>query len=150
MASLWKKASPPQHRVLRIIAGAVKNAADAHNVQVPKNFARSVAKRATGTLTAQWPDVLAAKTIRRQEASGSHFLDSHRRRSEPVEDHAKGDRLRIIRRSPPIRKLWLKYASKMREIKNNGTREELEANVKVLRLLDQAARELELIESQIR
>jgi hypothetical protein len=44
-----------------MIEGAVRNAAHAHpEVRVPERFARSVAKRAAGTLTANWPDVLAA------------------------------------------------------------------------------------------
>lgn len=145
MASLWKTATPSQYRMLRIIAGAVKNTADAHNCPVPENFARSVAKRATGTLMAQWPDVLAAKS--RQKADGREFPNSCRRGSEPVEDRAKGGRPRIIRR-PPIRALWGKFASRMREIKINGTQEELEAHVKVLRLLDEAARELEKLSAE--
>lgn len=60
MASLYKRANPAQQMMLRIVAGAVKNAADAHGVALPKSFARSVAKRLAGTLTAQWPEVLAA------------------------------------------------------------------------------------------
>lgn len=61
MSTLYKRATPAQARVLRIVAGAVKNAADGHpEIVIPHNFARSVAKRAAGTLTAQWPDVLAA------------------------------------------------------------------------------------------
>jgi len=61
MATLYKRATPAQARILRIVEGAVKNAADAHpDLEVSTRFARSVAKRAAGTLTAQWPDVLAA------------------------------------------------------------------------------------------
>lgn len=45
---------------MRIVAGAVRNAAHAHSdISIPQTFARSVAKRAAGTLTAAWPDVLA-------------------------------------------------------------------------------------------
>jgi hypothetical protein len=62
MVSLYKRSSPSQRRMLRIVEGAVKNALDAHpRASVPHNFARSVAKRATGTLSAQLPEVLAAK-----------------------------------------------------------------------------------------
>lgn len=61
MTSLYNRASPPQARVLRIIEGAIKNAADAHDeIRVSPRHRRSIAKRAAGTLTAQWPDVLAA------------------------------------------------------------------------------------------
>ena len=60
MVSLYKRATPSQARILRSVEGAVKNAADGHpSYNLPENFARSVAKRAAGTLTAQWPDVLA-------------------------------------------------------------------------------------------
>lgn len=59
MATLYKRASPLQRRVLRIIEGAVKNTADAHSIDLSDKFARSVAKRATGTLFANLADVLA-------------------------------------------------------------------------------------------
>ncbi len=51
MATLWNRATPSQYRMLRAIAGAVRNVAHAHQLEVPKTFARSVGKRATGTLT---------------------------------------------------------------------------------------------------
>jgi hypothetical protein len=64
MATLYKRATPRQQKVLRIVEGAVKSAADAHpRYRVDARFARSVAKRAAGTLTAQWPDVLAASRM---------------------------------------------------------------------------------------
>lgn len=71
MVSLYKRASPYQRRVLRIIEGAVKSAADAHCTNLPHRFARSVAKRATGTLTAQWAEVLAAQMP--SERVAAHF-----------------------------------------------------------------------------
>ena len=53
MTSLYKRASVRQARILKIVEGACRNAAHAHGEAVlPKNFARSVAKRAAGTLTA--------------------------------------------------------------------------------------------------
>jgi hypothetical protein len=61
VTTLYKRASPPQHRVLHIIEGAIKNASDAHKeIKVSLRHRRSIAKRAAGTLTAQWPEVLAA------------------------------------------------------------------------------------------
>lgn len=74
MTSLYKRASIRQRRVLRIIEGAVRNAAHAHpECNLLPTFARSVAKRATGTLTAQWPDVLALP----REASDSANAKLH-------------------------------------------------------------------------
>lgn len=64
MVTLAKRATPAQYRILRIVAGAVKNAGDAHpELKITPRFARSVAKRAAGTLSAQWPEVLAAKAL---------------------------------------------------------------------------------------
>lgn len=63
MSSLYKRANPVQKRMLRIIEGAVLNTLDAHPEITDKNrFARSVAKRAVGTLSSQ---------LRRELAGGS-------------------------------------------------------------------------------
>ena len=51
----------PQFRMLRIVSGAVLNAAHHHpGHPVDRKFARGVAKRAVGVLTVQWPEVLTA------------------------------------------------------------------------------------------
>lgn len=61
MTTLYKRANGPQSRMLKVISGAVMNTAHAHpEYRIDQKFARGVAKRACGTLTAQWPDVLAA------------------------------------------------------------------------------------------
>jgi len=61
MVSLYRRANDRQRRVLRIIEGAVKNTVDAHKgeLAIAPRFARSIAKRAAGTLTAQYPLALA-------------------------------------------------------------------------------------------
>ena len=62
MTTLYKRATPSQRRLLRIVEGAVKNAADVHPQQrITDRFARSIAKRAAGTISAQWPELLAAR-----------------------------------------------------------------------------------------
>lgn len=62
MTSIVRRATPSQKRIMRAVSGAVKNALDAHpGCVVPKWLANSVAKRAAGTLTAGWPEVLAAR-----------------------------------------------------------------------------------------
>lgn len=144
MATLWNRATPSQYRMLRAIAGAVRNTAHAHQVEVPKSFARSVAKRATGTLTAQWPDVLAATAKRRQEGSRARLTTREPRGSELLESTSKGDRLRLLRRSP-IRKIWKLYADQMWKIKREGTAEQYAAHIRVLKLLDEAQRELDAL-----
>lgn len=52
MASLYKRATREQQQMLKIIAGAVRNTQHAHGMPVDYRFARSVAKRAVGTLSA--------------------------------------------------------------------------------------------------
>lgn len=48
-------------KLFNAITGAVINAADAHpKWNLTRNMANSIAKRAAGTLTADWPEVLAA------------------------------------------------------------------------------------------
>src|ERR1700753_2223904 len=61
MVSLYNRASAPQARILRIIEGAVKSASDAHpGIKVKERHRRSIAKRAAGMVTAQWPELLSA------------------------------------------------------------------------------------------
>src|SRR5258708_36230971 len=48
---------------MRAVEGAVLNVADAHGRPRDRYIARSIAKRAAGTLTASWPEVLAARAL---------------------------------------------------------------------------------------
>lgn len=73
MTTLSKRATPHQARVLRMIEGAVKNALDAHPdyATMPRDkLARSIAKRAAGTLTAAWPEMLAPDRSASEPAPG--------------------------------------------------------------------------------
>ena len=74
MSTLSKRATPLQKQMLRIIQGAVINTCDAHyksglgdmgkgHMVDIEHFARSVAKRAVGTLSAQLADKLAEDNI---------------------------------------------------------------------------------------
>lgn len=84
MATLYKRASRIQMRMLRIIEGAVRNTLDAHpdiciyDEQGPidhNRFARSIAKRAVGTLSSQLDDVLALgeqPCVKPEEVTVSH------------------------------------------------------------------------------
>jgi hypothetical protein len=81
MTTLYLRATPSQKRILRAVEGAVKNTADAHpNWHFHPNIARAIAKRATGTLTAQWPDVLAAQM-------SSLSAESHPSKARPARSH---------------------------------------------------------------
>src|SRR5258708_34171493 len=100
MTTLQKRATPSQFRMLRAIAGAVDNAAHAHRLEMPKHFAHSVAKRATGTLTAQWPEGLAATAEkRRQDGSRERQRSRGPRGDHFIGDHSKGGRLGLQRRT---------------------------------------------------
>jgi hypothetical protein len=130
--------------MLRAIAGAVLNAAHAHQIEMPKTFARSVAKRATGTLTAQWPEVLAATASRRQDSSRDRLTSRELRGSDLRKGRSKGDRLGLLRRSP-IRFVWDYYAAGMWKVRREGTPEQYAAHVRILQLLDLAQRELDAL-----
>ncbi len=87
MASLYNRASPQQNRVLRIIEGAIRNATHAHpEIEIGPRHRRSIAKRAAGTLTAQWPEVLAAKGAKRprslSEDDRASFIRADHRTSQ--------------------------------------------------------------------
>lgn len=71
MATLYKRATPRQVVVLRMVEGACRNAIHAHPGQ-PLNdrLIRGIAKRAAGTLTSQWGAVLAAPMVRSEGESG--------------------------------------------------------------------------------
>ena len=63
MTTLANRATPAQHRIMRVIHGACINAGHAHpQAGMTPSFARSIAKRATGTLSAL-PGVLAGKPV---------------------------------------------------------------------------------------
>lgn len=73
MVTLYKRATPSQRRLLRIIEGAIKNACDHHpGRHIDQKFARSIAKRAVGTISAQWPRLLAAKHAPSDRADGDN------------------------------------------------------------------------------
>lgn len=65
MATLYKRANARQQQILRVVEGAVRNASSAHPEEHPisPRMARSIAKRAAGTLTALWQDVLATPLV---------------------------------------------------------------------------------------
>lgn len=147
MSTLLKRSTPPQFRMLRAIAGAVDNAAHAHKLEIPRHFAHSVAKRATGTLTAQWPEVLAATADNRRQEGLRARLTTRRPRGDHSDgDHSKGGRLGLLRRSP-IRALWKRFAAGMWRFKH-GPPEIYAAHVRILKLLDQAQRELDALPSE--
>ena len=130
MSSLYKRATPPQARILRIVEGAVKNAADAHpNYGIDRRFCRSVAKRAAGTLTAQWPEVLAAKPS--DKPVGVIVRTSQRLAADPGKPRVRGPS-ELTRRSP-LRLLHVELGILACKAKHDGNAERFAAIADCLR-----------------
>lgn len=121
--------------MIRAIQGAVKNAADAHpEYHIDGRFARSVAKRATGTLTAQWSEVLAARQMpsdwpddapsHRRQPSASKLLEKPRRRA-PIPG---------TRRSP-LRRVWKELSWRIGEAKRAGLQERAAALIEMIKVV---------------
>lgn len=136
MTSLYNRATPSQERVLRIVAGAVRNAVHAHpEIVVPDTFARSVAKRATGTLTASWPDVLAAHSASSGMAPAG--IASRSPRSGDLLTRSKG---RAHRARPPLQQLWKRISKMVGDAKRSGNHDRAQALIDVLRMIAAAQR----------
>lgn len=142
MPTLWKRATPAQRILLRIVYGSVLNTFDAHGMVRHNSFARSVAKRAAGTLSAAWPSVLASGTSGRQKGSRDRSQSHDPQSLLPAEGALKGDRLISGRRSP-LYFTWKRISASMISVKKSGDIAEFEARVRLLKLLNQVQLELE-------
>lgn len=141
MASLYKRATPQQHRILRIVEGAVKNAADAHGLEWPHNFARSIAKRAAGTLTARWRDVLAAKLCSPSESAVPSPTARGRARGAQIGKPLGGAR-RVNGSRSPLDKIWKELSKQCGAAKRADNQERLQTLIEVLKLVDAAQKRL--------
>lgn len=141
MVTLSKRATPSQKRVLRAVEGAVKNASDAHpDWKLSPAVARSIAKRAAGTLTAQWPDVLAARSALSDRADGDTWCISRPQLSDTRSKAGRGPSYRP--RRSPLQKLWKEIAMEMRKAKDIGPPGRAEALIEVLRRIAAIQRNL--------
>lgn len=133
MATLYKRATPSQRRILKIVEGAVRNANDAHRWGLDDRAARSIAKRAAGTLSSQWDGVLAAGS-RLSGRAGEIDLASRPQRSNLCMAPESGAS-QLSRRSTLLKLLkWLSVeAGKARRA---GDSERLEVLVETLKMLD--------------
>jgi hypothetical protein len=162
MVTLAKRATPSQHRILRIIEGAVLNASDAHRLARDEQMARSIAKRATGTLTAQWPEVLAANTRppKSGQATGSKCLACERQRHS-LTHRVRRERAKLVNgaaaeklttaalgrpsqfnRRLPLLELWQRVKRELWHIKQSGDQAKFNAYVDLLRMIDGLHRNL--------
>lgn len=138
MATLYKRATPSQAMILRVVEGSIKNACDAHQEKFDPYFARSAAKRTAGTLTAIWPEVLAAKPSEKLGVATKLVMSHRAARQAELTEHAAAQRLPRARAvtpamTAPLRSLEKWMVSQMREIKISGNMERAEAFIDVLR-----------------
>lgn len=142
MVTLYKRATPSQARILRAIEGAVKNVSDAHGIAFDPRHARSIAKRACGTLTSQWGAVLAATKMPSnwgvQRTPGLTARSSVSQLGKgpslaQLTKQAKRARPQDDARLRPLRKLEKLLFTQMRAVKNSGNVERAEAFIYVLR-----------------
>jgi hypothetical protein len=157
MVTLSKRATPSQDRMLRIIEGAVLNAFDSKGMRRNPVFARSIAKRAAGTLSAQWSEVLSANSTLTEGQSVTPVTGAQERR-----DIARPRRERVIendgetgahlssvparrgssqvQRRSPLLVLRRQLAMEMWQIRRDGDDGWIDAYVEVLRKIDRLAR----------
>lgn len=161
MVTLYKRANPAQRKLLKIIEGAVLNAADAHGETRNPVKARSIAKRAAGTISAQWPVLLAsAKTSVRSVSTDydastperQSGLNSAKTRRGPVLASEDGKVLCVRRlarrvtsskRRHPLLILWKQISVEMGQIKRSGDQAKFEAHIHLLKMIDALHRKLE-------
>ena len=152
MVTLAKRATPSQARILRIIEGAVLNTADAHGFKRDERLARSVAKRAAGTLTAQWPEVLAGKPPKSEPVVVGYCRTCERRRHLAKRgarlEHAiltSGVALRgssHFNRRLPLLELWDRLNREMWHVSRSDDAAKIEAYRNLLRMIDRQHRDL--------
>lgn len=133
MVSLYKRATPSQRRILRVVEGAVLNEADAHGRERDKFMARSIAKRAAGTLTAQWPDVLAAVSLSSDNGGVVPAHCARQRRSDSGKGAAR--RSSQTSRRSPLSTLWRDIAKTLGQVKRSGEEQRYAALVDVLKMI---------------
>ena len=136
MSSLYRRATPSQARILRAVEGACLNVAHVHpNWQMTPRMARSIAKRAAGTLTAQWPDVLAARSRSSERSSGAYT--NHARWPSHAAQTLKrsGWGASNVDRRSPLPALWRQLARMVGTAKRTGHAERAETLIEVLKLI---------------
>lgn len=135
MSSLYKRATPSQARILRAVEGAVKNTTDAHpELRIGPQHRRSIAKRAAGTLSAQWLEVLAAREINPSDSDGLiPGMMGHRRSSETQKAVGRGAANGIRRTS--LRHLRAKISYDMKRVRQEETPDYTRAMIDVLKMI---------------
>ena len=128
--------TPQQNRLFRAVHGAVMCCRSAHpNWNLNRTIAISVAKRAAGTILAQWPGLLAARLPERAE-EGSRVLQSTRSGAAVGKAPAgSGGRRNAPGRRPSLKVLWRYLGYLAGQAKHAGNMERYETLRDVLRLI---------------
>ena len=138
MTTLQKRANGPQCRMLKIVSGSVLDAAHAHpHTLIDSRFARSVAKRAVGTLSAQWPEVLAAGETR-TSGKRQKSLDFCRSRRAPMARDGEGSVLAA--KADPLSKICDRLGRMIKPLRMAGDLESAQAIRVALAALSPLAR----------
>ena len=125
---------------MRAVAGAVKNALDAHpGWRAPKWLANSVAKRAAGTLTAGWPDVLAAQITPSENGRVGGFLPTRPSQLRGPATKTRGGGVSSCKGHLPRALLVTALARPLRQMKKTDP-VRAEVYVEVLKLIDKLAK----------
>lgn len=133
MDKLERVKTPAQDAIFRIITGAIKNAADGHpKWAIDSRFASSIAKRAAGTLSAQWPEVLAARP---SDSAGDSVVVRQR---PPRKDSEGNHRFRgafVTQGRSPLRSARTRLGDMARKARLSGDEARLSGIVDALRII---------------
>ena len=136
MVTISKRANPTQRQIMRIVEGAVKNAADAHpDWPYHHSIGRSISKRAAGTLSAQLAGMLAAKAQNYPpvSAEGETSLIAPPPFAKPVKRSERGESRRS--RLSPLRRVWKELSWRVGESRKNNQIERAEALIEMLKVV---------------
>lgn len=116
----------PQRRIYRAVSGAVRNVRVAHpEWGICPQAEKSIAKRAAGTLSSQWPEVLAARPSDRRQVDASHAR------------RPAGGKVATAAHLPPFSaRVFAKISALVGPAKRSGKTERVETLIEVLRLVD--------------
>lgn len=128
-------------KVFNAITGAVINAADAHpKWNLTRNMAQSIAKRAAGTLTAGWPEVLAACRTPPDEDRSLREYGRSQRRSFADRGVSSGQVSQLQFRHLTL--IANKLGDEARKAKYAGNTERVSTIIEVLRMIAKYQKEL--------
>lgn len=137
MVSLYVRANPRQRKIFRIVEGSVRNTLHAHpDYQLPESAARSIAKRAAGTLTASWPEVLAIPLESSERSEGIGSVPSGPDSVGPAAQRIRRGSPSRMRRPPLFAKLYRELSWRTGEARYKGHSERAETLIEILRLID--------------